>query len=145
MHSVKHTILNMGFMAVALTITSVSVADIAVIVNTANSVSSLSDKDLKRIYLGNTSVLADGSAVTLADQAFGSPLREQFYLKCCEISAQQARSRWAGILFSGTGKPPVEVGGDKEVISWVAGNKEAMGYVDNTLVDSSVKVLMILK
>lgn len=145
MHSVKHTILKMSLMAVALTVASVSIADIAVIVNTASSVSSLSDKDLKRLYLGNTSVLADGSAVTLADQAFGSPLREQFYLKCCEISAQQARSRWAGILFSGTGKPPVEVGGDKEIISWVAGNKEAMGYVDNTLVDSSVKVLMILK
>lgn len=137
--------LKMTVLSGALSLSALAVADIAVVVNTANNVSALSDKDLKRIYLGNTFALPDGSAVKLADLAFGNALREQFYLKCCDISAQQARSRWAGILFSGAGKPPAELASDKEVLAWVAGNKDAMGYVDSAAVDASVKTVFVLK
>lgn len=138
-------VLKTALLASSLALSTISVADIAIIVNPASSASSLDGKDLKRIYLGNTFALPDGSAVKLSDLAFGNALREQFYLKCCDISAQQARSRWAGVLFSGAGKPPTELASDKEVLAWVAGNKDAMGYVDSASVDASVKSVMVLK
>ena len=130
---------------VASGMASVSMADISVIVNPSNSTSSLSDKDLKRLYLGKSNTLPGGVSVALSDQKFGSASRDQFYLKCCGVTAQQARSRWAGILFSGSGQPPAEVGVDKDVVGWVAGNKNAIGYVDSSLVDSTVKVIKVLK
>lgn len=133
------------FYIAALTITANAFADVAVIVNPANVTSSISNKDLKRLYLGKTTTLPGGMVAALSDQKFGAATREQFYLKCCGLTAQQARSRWAGILFSGSGQPPAEIGSGKDVVSWVAGNKDGIGYVDSSLVDSTVKVLTVLK
>ena len=141
----KNSVFRASFGILALIVASVSFAEIAVIVNPGNGVSSLSDTDLKRVYLGKTSTLPGGVSVTLSDQKFGEATREEFYLKCCGVSAQQARSRWAGILFSGSGQPPAEVGEGKDVLTWVAGNKDAMGYVDNSLVNGTVKVIKVLK
>ena len=124
---------------------SLSVADIVVIVNPALGISSLSNKDLKRIYLGKVSSIADGTEMQLSDQKFDAPIREQFYQKCCSSSAQKARSRWAGILFSGNGQPPAVVGGDSDIVAWVAAHQDGMGYVNSAAVTSSVKVLTTLK
>lgn len=145
MKKFQSKVFQLVFALSAMAIASVSAADISVIVNPASSASSLSDKDLKRIYLGKAATLPGGVSVTLSDQKFGSDVRGQFYQMCCSVSAQQARSRWAGILFSGSGQPPAEVGIGKDVISWVASNKNAMGYVDSALVDSTVKVIKVLK
>ena len=124
---------------------SVSLADIVVIVNPALGVSSISNKDLKRIYLGKTSSIADGTEMQLSDQKFDASIREAFYQKCCSSSAQKARSRWAGILFSGNGQPPAVVGGDRDVVAWVSARQDGIGYVDSSAVTSSVKVLITLK
>jgi ABC-type phosphate transport system substrate-binding protein len=141
----KNNLFRASFGVLVLTLASISFADIAVIVNPGNGISTLSDKDLKRVYLGKTSTLPGGVSVVLSDQKFGGDTREQFYQKCCGVSAQQARSRWAGILFSGSGQPPAEVGEGKDVVAWVAGNKSAIGYVDNSLVNETVKVIKVLK
>ncbi|MBV1871206.1 MAG: phosphate ABC transporter substrate-binding protein [Gammaproteobacteria bacterium] len=145
MKKIQSKVFQLVFVLSAMTAASVSMADVSVVVNPSSPVSSLSDKDLKRVYLGKATTLPGGVSVTLSDQTFGSDVRAQFYRMCCNVSAQQARSRWAGILFSGSGQPPAEVGADKEVVSWVAGNKNAMGYVDSTMVDSTVKVIKVLK
>ncbi|MBL4606680.1 MAG: hypothetical protein JKY01_02490 [Pseudomonadales bacterium] len=145
MKTVKNNFFRCSFGILALTLASVSLADIAVIVNPGNPVSDLSDRDLKRVYLGKTSTLPGGVSVVLSDQKFGAETRGQFYQRCCGVSAQQARSRWAGILFSGSGQPPAEVGQGKDVVGWVAGNKSAMGYIDSALVNDTVKVIKVLK
>jgi len=141
----KNNLFRALFGLVVLTLAPASFADVSVIVNPGDSISSISDKDLKRIYLGKTSTLPGGASVVLSDQKFGADTREQFYQKCCSVSAQQARSRWAGILFSGSGQPPAEVGEGKDVVAWVAANKGSIGYVDSALVDNTVKVIKVLK
>ncbi|MBV1870684.1 MAG: phosphate ABC transporter substrate-binding protein [Gammaproteobacteria bacterium] len=128
-----------------MAVASVSIADISVIVHPSSNVSSLSNKDLKRLYLGKTSTLPSGDSVTLLDQKFGFGVRKQFYKLCCKVTALKAQSRWAGILFSGGSQPPFEAGGGNDVLSLVASNKRAMGYVDSTLVNDTVKVIKVLK
>lgn len=68
----KNNLFRASFGVLVLTLASISFADIAVIVNPGNGISNLSDKDLKRVYLGKTSTLPGGVGVVLSDQKFGA-------------------------------------------------------------------------
>ena len=51
---------------------------------------------------------------------------------------------WARITFTGKGTPPKELKSDAEVKAFVAANPRAIGYVDASAVDSSVKAVLKL-
>ncbi|MBL4869189.1 MAG: hypothetical protein JKY67_22740 [Pseudomonadales bacterium] len=145
MQKLKLKGIQLASLVLLCTVVSVSYADLVVVANRAVGITSLTSKNLKRLYLGKTFTLPDGTKAKLADQRMGGSLRNQFYLKCCSATAQDVRNRWAGILFSGNGQPPAEVGSDKDVLAWVAANQNGLGYIDSSVVDDTVKVLITLK
>ena len=55
-----------------------AMADVALIVNPANSVSEISVDDAKRLYLGKTGNYPDGSAAEVIDQTAGESSRAVF-------------------------------------------------------------------
>ena len=119
-------------------------ADIVVIVNPKNPAANLSAEQVAAIYLGTTTSFPDGGAVALADQPEAAGIRGDFYQKATGRSVAQVKATWARITFTGKGTPPKELKSDADVKAFVAANPKAIGYVDASAVDGSVKAVLKL-
>jgi ABC-type phosphate transport system substrate-binding protein len=117
-----------------------AVADIAVVVNPANT-NTVSADDLNRLFLGRASSFADGSKATPLNMAEGKPARDEFDTKVLNRSAAQLKAYWSKLVFTGKGTPPKELADDAAVKAAVAADSSAIGYISSSSVDSSVKVV----
>lgn len=119
-------------------------AEVVVIVNPKNPAANLSAEQVAALYLGNASTFPDGGAAALADQPESAAVRGTFYEKATGRSAAQAKATWARLTFTGKGTPPKELKTDADVKAWVASDPKAIGYVDSSAVDGSVKTVLKL-
>ena len=119
-------------------------ADIVVIVNPKNPAASLTAEQVSAMYLGTAATFPDGGALALADQPEAAGIRGDFYQKATGRSAAQVKATWARITFTGKGTPPKELKSDADVKAFVAGDAKAIGYIDSSAVDGSVKVALKL-
>lgn len=117
-----------------------AVADIAVVVNPANS-NAVSADDLNRLFLGRASSFADGSKATPLNMAEGTPARDEFDSKVLSRSAAQLKAYWSKLVFTGKGTPPKELADDAAIKAAVAADSSAIGYISSSSVDASVKVV----
>ncbi len=121
---------------------SMAAAHAQVVVVAGKGVGDMTKDQVSDIFLGKmTSMPGGGTAIPL-DHAESSPLREEFYSKVTGKSAAQARSLWSKLAFTGKGTPPKEVGSSADVKKTVAGTPGAIGYIEKTAVDDSVKVVL---
>ena len=88
---------------------------------------------------------ADGMRALPVDQTSGTPMREQFNARVLDKSDSQLKAYWSRVVFTGTGTPPKEVGGDNEVKKLVADNPNLIGYIDKTKLDSSVVAILSIE
>jgi hypothetical protein len=51
------------------------------------------------------------------------------------------KAYWSKIIFTGRGQPPTEVSDGAELKKRLAANAEAIGYIDASLIDDSVRVV----
>lgn len=113
----------------------VAFADIAVVANSASSASSLSAKQVKKLFLGKN------DSMKPVDQAEGSGIRNDFYSKVAKKNESKMKAYWSKMIFSGKAVPPEIADDDAAVKAWLAKNKNGIGYIDSGSVDGSVKVL----
>lgn len=134
----------LGSILVALTCSQLY-ADLVVIVHPNNPASDLSPKQLQRIFLGRMPLFPHSDqeirAVDLPDD---DPAFIQFYQQVIELEGTQLKRYRAYYLFSGRGKLPLVLGSSKEVIRQVAESPRAIGYVLDSELDDSVKVILTL-
>jgi len=116
-----------------------AIADIAVIANSGSSASSMTSKDIKKIFLGKN------TSMTPIDQAEGSATRNAFYQQVAKKSEAQMKAYWSKMIFSGKATPPGTASDDAAVKAWVVSNKNGIGYIDSSAVDDTVKVLLTVK
>jgi len=109
-----------------------------VAVITATNASPLSRSQLAKIYLGRS------FERTPVDLPEGHPLRAVFYRAATDSDLTQVRSTWARVMFTGRGEPPRELPDAKAIKAAVAADANVVGYIDASLVDSSVRTVMIL-
>lgn len=115
-------------------------SEIVVIVNPGNS-ATLSESDLKRIFLGKMKSFPDGGSILPVNQAAGSEIRESFDKTALSKSSSQMKAYWSKLVFSGKGNPPQELANDAEVIKLVSENPAVIGYIDAGSKTDSVKVV----
>ncbi len=96
------------------------------------------------VFLGKITSFPDGSTAIPVDQPETSPLREAFYLKVTNKSAAQARAYWAKLYFTGRGVPPREGASSEDVKSIVNSTPGALGYIDSSSIDDSVRVILVI-
>ena len=137
-----HSLAIVSILAIASTF---SFADIAVVVHPDNAISTITDTDLSRIFLGKTDSFPDKSKVTPIDQKEGNPLREAFYSTVTKKDLTQLNAYWSRLIFTGKGTPPKMVRDDKKVKSLISKNADHIGYIDAANVDESVKVIFTVK
>ncbi len=137
--------MNLKHLLTGLALTACSLAaqaQVAVVVNPKSAAASMTADQVASIFLGKTSTLPSGATAAAADQAEGSAVREQFYSKVAGKQAAQVKAAWSRLVFSGKATPPKELGSSAEVKKFVAANPDAIGYIEKSAVDASVKVVL---
>jgi ABC-type phosphate transport system substrate-binding protein len=128
--------------ALGATLTSaVAAADVIAVVSAKSTVGSLTPNQLADIFLGRVSRFPNGLLAVPIDLYDGSPEREQFYAKIAGKTPAQVKAYWSKIIFTGRGQPPKAVPTDLEVKKILAANVAAIGYIDATQLDDSVRAL----
>lgn len=94
-----------------------------------------------KIYTGVAKYWPDGGPLFPIDQAADNPVRTEFYLTVLGKNSANMKALWAQNIFTGKALPPKIVDLDAEVKKAVAANKQAIGYIDASSVDGTVKVL----
>jgi hypothetical protein len=114
--------------------TSAAVAGDIVVVGYP-AAAALTKDQVSDIFLGKS----DG--FTPVDQAESAPIRAEFYKKATGRDLAQVKSVWSRLVFSGKAQPPKELTDAAAVKKAVAADPKAVGYIDKSAVDGTVKVL----
>ena len=123
--------------AVAFAVTAfASHAQVAVVMGP--NAAPLTKDQVANIYLGRN---ADLKPLDLPES---SPTRGAFYQKATDREASQVKAVWARLVFSGKGQPPKELPDAAAVKKAVAADPKAIGYIEKSAVDGSVKVVLSL-
>ncbi|MBF0435470.1 MAG: hypothetical protein HQL77_08875 [Magnetococcales bacterium] len=114
-------------------------ADVVVIVNKSNPVTSMSSAQVSDLYLGRSRTFPDGSIAHVIDHAREAPLREEFFRRINGMPLNKVNTFWARLAVSGQIMPPVTKTNSGDVILAVQEDSKAIGYVeDSPLIDGVV-------
>ena len=116
-------------------------AQVAVVVNPKSPLASMTADQVSGIFLGKSNTLPSGATAAPTDLPDSAPTRELFYTKVTGKSTAQVKAAWSRLVFSGKATPPKELASSAEVKKFVASNPDAIGYIEKSAVDSSVKVV----
>jgi len=137
-----HAILKSIAAAALLQAAALAQAQVAVIVNPKNPAAEMTYEQVAGIFLGKSSTLPGGATAAPADLPDGSPVRDKFYSSVTGKQASQVKAAWSRLVFSGKATPPRELGSAADVKKFVAANPDAIGYIEKSAVDGSVKVVL---
>ncbi len=125
-------------MAALLAASANAVAGIVAIVNNANTTA---DKQvIGKLYTGEIKSWPNGTSAKLFDLS-GLNEREEFCKAYTGKNAAAIKSGWAKAVFTGRATPPKVLDSDVDVKNEVAKDRNAVGYVNESSVDGSVRVV----
>lgn len=113
-------------------------AETVVIVSAKNPATRMFSEQASQFFLGKSTMF------TPIDQAEGSTIRNEFYQKVADKDAAQVKALWSKLVFTGKATMPKEYKTSAEVKKAVADDPKAIGYIDKSAVDDSVKVILSL-
>ena len=116
-------------------------AQMVVVAGAKSDLTNLSKEQVSSLFTGAAFQYPSGTKAVLIDQSDSSDARQKFYSKITDKSASQLKSTWSRLTFSGKGSPPREVASSADVKKAVSGDPAAIGYIEKSAVDGSVKVL----
>ena len=119
--------------------TAAQAKKVAVIVSSSSSQTASQD-DVKAFFTGTKLNWSSGDKVVLVDQS-NSATGKSFYSGFLGASVAKIRQTLLKLVLSGQMTKPVAASSDAEVKQKVAGDPNAIGYIDSASVDGSVKVL----
>lgn len=88
--------------------------------------------------------LGKNQSMTPVDQPEGSAIHADFYRKATGRDAAQVKATWARLVFSGKAQAPRQAADSAAVKKAVAADPRAVGYIEKSAVDSTVKVVLPL-
>jgi ABC-type phosphate transport system substrate-binding protein len=122
---------------------SVQAQSFKVIVNNANSTSSLTKSEASNYFLKKRAKWSNGAEINPVDQSSKSATRETFSKEVLGKTTAQVRAFWQQSVFAGKDTPPREVDNDNAVIEYVKSSPGAIGYVSAAANTSEVKVINV--
>jgi ABC-type phosphate transport system substrate-binding protein len=115
-------------------------AETVVIVSAKNPASRMFSEQAAQFFLGKSTMF------TPIDQAEGSAIRNDFYKKVADKDAAQVKALWSKLVFTGKATAePKEYKSNADVRKAVAEDPKAIGYIDKSAVDDTVKVILTLQ
>ncbi len=117
-------------------------AEIILIANPNISETSLSLKDVQRIFLRKKKILS-GKALHIAIQKNKSK-HSEFLQKYVHKTPSQFNRYYKKLVFTGKGKPPLLVADDSAMLSYISSTPGAIGYISKVSkgeADDTVKII----
>lgn len=114
-------------------------AEIVVVVAKSSSIASLTEREIRRIFLAKSRRL-NGSRVQpfeLSNEDF----KAQFYEKVTGKNLRQLNSYWTTLIFTGKGKPPKNVDKAETLLNALSDNPSAIAYMPVEYLDDRLKVV----
>jgi ABC-type phosphate transport system substrate-binding protein len=121
--------------AAVLALTLPAMAEVVVVVNPKALESSMTKEQVAQFFLGKS------SSMTPVDQPESAPIRAEFYKKVTDKDASQVKALWSKLVFTGKATMPKEAADSGAVKKAVAADPKAIGYMEKSAVDASVKVI----
>lgn len=126
---------------IALMCSGLAQAEILVIVNAQNSVTTLEKKQVVDLFMGRVSAFPNGQSAETLDLKTGTPLRAHFYKTLTGKNEAQVDAYWATLIFAGRMSPPKQLADEQTLIAEVASNTEAIAYVTRQALPKNVKIV----
>jgi len=120
-------------------------AELVVIVSARSPVTTLRADQVAAIFLGQAARFPDGPEAVPFDQRLGSPLRDEFYARVANKSPALLKAHWSKLVFTGRGQPPAEVTDSAGIRRKVADNPDAIGYIERSALDASVRAVLVVQ
>src|SRR3970040_162670 len=117
-------------------------AEVVVVVSSKSPVKSLTSEQTTKIFLGKVVTFPNGQTAFPIDQPEGSAVRDEFYSKVARKNPSQLTAYWAKVIFTGDGRPPKLLADNLAVRKAIASNPNAIGYIDKSAVNRSVRVVL---
>lgn len=112
--------------------TSLASADIYIITNKDNPVTTLTLKEVRKVFLGRLHLFPGTEHEPVAiDLPPSNDVYRAFYEKMVGISMPKLKRYRAYYLFSGKGKIPAEAPNENAMIEVIKGSTYAIGYIKN--------------
>lgn len=122
--------------------TGAAFADVVVVVSEKSAVTSLNKNQLVDIFLGKSARFPGGGLAVPIDQSEGTVARDEFYATFTGKTAAQLKAHWSKIIFTGRGQPPRAAPNSVETKKLLLQNPNAIGYIERSAVDASVRVVV---
>jgi ABC-type phosphate transport system substrate-binding protein len=103
---------------------------------------SLTTEDVKNVLLGNMTKWRHGAVIKLVVLTEG-PIQTEVVRDFTQRTPEQFDKFWKRQVFTGTGIMPAQAKTDAEVITYVAANPGAIGYIAKESTDPRVKILPV--
>ena len=113
-------------------------AEIVVIVNPKNPATRMFSEQAGQFFLGKSTLF------TPVEHTDG-PLRNEFYKKVLDKDSTQVKAIWSKLVFTGKASAPKEYASSAEVKKAVAADPSAIGYIEKSQVDDTVKVILTVQ
>ncbi|MDI9244049.1 phosphate ABC transporter substrate-binding protein [Marinobacter sp. CHS3-4] len=123
----------------ALSFGSIAHAELVIIVHPGGP-DTITKQQVRNIYLNRSSQMPDGQQAVPFELPAGNSIRDKFNEMITERSDAWMQSFWSRQVLTGKGQPPTEMSSASGMKSVVSSTLGAIGYLDSTLVDDSVKV-----
>jgi len=120
-------------------------ADLVVIVSARNPVATLRADQVAAIFLGQSARFPDGAEAVPYDMRLGAALRDEFYARVTNKSPALLKAHWSKMVFTGRGQPPAELADSAAVRRRVAGDPDAIGYIERSALDPSVHAVLVVQ
>lgn len=118
--------------------------DVQLVANPELQISSISDADVRAIFLGTKTRLAAGSHVVPVTLK-GGPVHEVFLRNHLGQSPDEFRAQWRKVVFTGQGAMPRAFDSETALVDYVAATPGAIGYVSRISAQGKVKCIPISK
>lgn len=115
-----------------------------VVIGNATGPDSLKKSQVKKLFLGKSKKLPNGEHVKLIELQDGNESRIAFHKKVTGRTEAQLQSSWSRLIFTGKADAPTQVDSFESVLSEVETATNAIGYIDDSMLTSNVKVLFKL-
>src|ERR1700730_9989904 len=109
------------------------------VVVSAQSPATTTASEISRVYL------AESNTMTPVDITNPSLARREFYTKVVGKDEPQAKAKWSKLVFAGNSAAPKELTSGEDVVKAVAADPNAIGYVDRSFVNMTVKIVLTVK
>ena len=132
-------------LAISVVTSMAQAAEVAVIVSASSELTEMSEKQLKKLYLGKLKTLPNGTEAKIYDYDKTSEEFDTFYKKVVKKTGNKLNAYWARKVFTGTGAPPEEKSTSEAMLEAVASDDGAIGFIPSGSVSDSVRVILTIE